>query len=466
MRTIVTSLILVSAGFLRVCGSDSSSNQPSASAEVAASAAVEANTGAVAKPRIGGYVLSVGQHSVELLAHQSGAVEALVSDSSGKLVSDGVGLTLRATSKAQGAQEIALAFTPPLARFEGQAKAGVELTPGPTSVTLSLGGKLAQGSVDRLPVVAAPEFGGSVLLVGDYSAEVIARADGEVLAFVKDPQGAALSSAGGLGLTANVQTSGSARESVELAFDAARKCFAGHVKAGVEIAPGALELSLRNQGRVLVGSLERVSLRMNATHGGQVLVAGEYSLEVVPEGKLVHVYAFDAAGKALAKADASLRLQLGLSSPRTVALDWDAASSSFTAALGADVNLRAQPIRLLLSVDGHSFEAAASSLDKVASLRLDPGKLSANGKVDVAADAAAKLGADAKVGADAKIKVPDVKANLAAGAAKAANASAELKVVPPKINVTKSANASASTGTSAGSGAKAKASAGFSFGVK
>ena len=461
MRVLVTSLILVSANSLRVCGSDASGSKAAASAEVAASASAVA-AAPLPKARIGGRVVAVGQHAVELVLHQSGHVEAQVSDAEGKLVNDGVELAVSASAKAAGPQAIKLAFSPPTARFEGQAAAGVELTGGPLSITLSVGGKEAKASLASVAVLKRPEFGGSLLAVGDYGAEVLVRADGEVLAFLRDAHGAAVHAPAGLELTANVQANAGALENVKLAFDAGRKCFAGHARAGVELVPGAFELSIRNAAGVAVGGLARVALRAEAAHGGEVLVAGDYSFEVVPDGNAVRVFAFDAAGKALAKADAALKLTLGATAPVNVALAWDPASASYRGEFDGKLDLRAQPIRIDLNVDGRAFEAAAASLQAVANARLDA---KARAKLDVGADLAnaEKLGADAKLAAGAKLKVPDVKADLSASAAKAASASAKLNVTPPKVNVSKSANASASAGTS---GAKAKASAGFSFGIK
>ncbi|HET9930646.1 MAG TPA: hypothetical protein VFQ35_08160, partial [Polyangiaceae bacterium] len=191
MRVLVTSLILMSASSLRVCGSEGSGSKAAASAEVAVSANAAA-TAPLAKASFGGRVVAVGQHSVELALHQSGLVEARVVNADGKLVSDGVALSVAATTKAQGSQEIKLAFVPPKARFEGQAAAGVELTGGPAQITLSVDGKEAKAALQSIAVLKAPEFGGSLLVVGDYGAEVLARADGEVLAFLRDAHGAAV----------------------------------------------------------------------------------------------------------------------------------------------------------------------------------------------------------------------------------------------------------------------------------
>jgi hypothetical protein len=464
MRAILLSVSLISASSLKVCGSEGGGPQAgaSASATVAASAAASAEL-TPAKARIGGRVVLVGDHSVELLIHQAGRVEAVVSDASGQLVSDGIGL-LVANAAAGAKENIALAFSAPRGRFEGQAKAGVQLASGPVELTLSLNGKPLHAKLASALVVKGPEFGGTLLVAGEHSAELVLRTSGEILAFVRDAAGAAVHAEAGLQLSASVRTSASASENVGLTFDAARKCFAGHVKAGVELAPGPVELSITSKAGVAVGGLSQVALRVDAAHGGEVLVVGDYSLELVAQGKQLSAFVFDASGKASSAADLDLRLDLAALVSPNVALTWDAASGSYRGELSEKLDFDAQPIRVTLVAAGHAFVGAAASLQAVASARIAPIKLGADAKLaaDAKVDVNPKLDAKAKLAADAKLKVPDLKANLSANASKAASAAAQVKVTPPKVTVEKSASASAGTKTGGG----AKASAGFSFGMK
>jgi hypothetical protein len=454
MRGFLLGLSLISAGSLKVCGSEGSGSQAVASADAVVSASASGSVAlSPAQARIGGQVLVVGDHSVEVLLHQSGLVEAVVSDASGKLVSDGVGLSVIASNKAHARQDLALAFLPARARFEGQAKAGIELASGPLELSLSLNGKTAKASLAGAVAVKGPEFGGTVLTLGDHSAEVLLRTNGEILAFVRDAAGAAVDARAGLELNANVRVTGGASESVALHFDAARKCFAGHVKAGVELVPGSFELSLSGKAGAAVGHLEAVALRVEASHGGNVVVAGDYSVELVQQGREVAAFVFDASGKAVAAADLDLKLQLA--GGPSLGLSWDAPSASYRGNLSAGLALDTSPITLALSAGGRAFVGAAASLHAIAETRLDPPRVD----VDAKLGADAKLAAGAKAAAGAKLAVPDVKANLTAGANKAASAAAAVKVAAPKVSVQKSASANAKGGS-------AKASAGFSFGVK
>jgi hypothetical protein len=464
MRALLVGLGLLSAASLRVCGSEESSPKATASAEASVAASATANAAfSPAKARIGGNVVVAGNHSVELLLHQSGNVEAVVSDANGELVSSGIALSLSATSHGNGKESIALAYSAPRARFAGQAKAGVELASGPVELTLSVDGKPVQAQLAGALAIKGPEVGGNVLVVGQHSAEVVLRPNGEVLAFVRDAAGAQLSSQAGLSLNATVHAAAGGSESVALNFDAARRCFAGKVKAGVELANGPFELSIAGKGGVAVGRLAQIALRADASHGGEVLVVGDYSVELVAKGKELHAFVFDANGKANAAANLDLRLDLaGLVNPN-VALTWDAASGSYRGALNGKVDFDAQPVKVMLTVDGRAFVGAAASLSAIVAARIAPPALTADAKLDADAKlaAGAKAGADAKLGASAKLKVPEVKANLAANAQK--SAAAGVKVEAPKVNVQKSASASTSASKT---GASAKASAGFSLGFK
>jgi hypothetical protein len=465
MRVLLVGLSLVSASSFRVCGSEESAPKAAASADVAVAASATATAELTpAKARIGGRVVAVGDHSVEVLLHQSGLAEALVSDASGKLVSEGIALSLVVNGASQAKENIALAFSAPRARFEGRAKAGVELATGPVELSLSVAGKPMQAKLASALVVKGPEFGGNVLVVGDHSAELLLRSNGEVLAFLRDAAGVAVHSEAGLALNASVRTAAGASENVALHFDAARKCFAGQVKAGVGLSPGPVELSITGKGGVALGGLSQIALRVDASHGGEVLVVGDYSVELVAQGKELHAFVFDAAGKASTAANLDLRLDLAALVHPDASLTWDAPSGSYRAALNGKVDFDAQPIRVMLTAGGRAFVGAAASLQAVAGARIAPIKLGADAKLEQNAklDADAKLGANAKLGAGAKLKLPEVKSNLAANAAKSVNAAAQVNLTPPKVSVEKSA--SASVGSKTGGGAKA--SAGFSIGTK
>src|SRR4051812_39893763 len=243
MRLLAVPLLLWFAGSAKVCDSEDK-----AKADASGSVAVEGSArGAadgkvsLAAPRIGGTVANAGELSVEVAVHRSGLVEALVSDASGKLVSDGVKLSASVQAKAGAAEKLELAFVPARARFEGQAKAGVELAAGPVDASLELGGKTFGCKLNVAATLPEPRIGGHLLTAGAFSAEVLASPSGEVRALVSNSAGAQVTGSLDAKLSATVSTQAGARETIALAFDAARACFAGKAKAGVELAPGPLE---------------------------------------------------------------------------------------------------------------------------------------------------------------------------------------------------------------------------------
>jgi hypothetical protein len=449
MKHVAVVLSLLSAAHLRVCESEGPAGSASASADGAASAqvvgAAKANVNAkLAAPRIGGSVVVAGDHSVELALHESGRVEALVLDASGKAVTDAK-LGITASAKGGVKEKISLAFAAPRARFEGRAKAGVELASGPVDVALEVAGKPIEAKLDVGVVLPQPKLGGHVLAVGDLSAEVVARANGDIDARLFDAAGAEIK--GGVDCKARFGAGGD----IALKFDPARACFHGKASAG--LSPGSLELSVSTAGKAKVGALASASLVASAAHGGQVVAVGDYSVELVAKGPEISAFVFDASGKAMAATDVDLALDLGANADTHVALEWDPPSLSYKANVGGKLNLSAEPLRISLNAAGKAFVGAVASLQAVAAANL-----AANAKLDANVDG--KLGADA----DVKLKAPTVDAKVGAGAKAGAKAgvSAGANVTPPKVNVSKSASASAGTGAKSG----AKASAGFSFGTK
>lgn len=461
MKHVVVVMSLLSAANLRVCESEGPAGAASASVEGAASAEGAAKAAAVAAakasakaslaaPRIGGSVVAAGDHSVELALHQSGRVDALVLDASGKAVTDAK-LAITATAKGGATEKIALGFAAPRARFEGRATAGVELASGPVEVALEVAGKPIEAKLALGVVLPPPRLGGHVLAVGDLGAEVLARANGEVDAKLFDSAGAEIR--GGVDVKARF---GAGRE-VALTFDPARACF--HGKAAAELTPSSLELSVGAAGKAKLGALASASLVASATHGGQVVAVGDYSVELVAKGPEISAFVFDASGKAMAAGDIDLALDVGANAGTRLALEWDAPSLSYKGKFSGKLDLAAEPLRISLNAAGKAFVGAVASLRGAASAQLD-----ANAKLDTDVDT--KLGAGANV--DAKIKAPvlDAKASAGASAGAKANAAASAKVTPPKVNVSASKSASKSAGTDAKTGGAAKASAGFSFGTK
>jgi hypothetical protein len=458
MRLLIVPLCLFAAGSARVCDSEEKAGAAGA-ASVNAEGAVGGGgdvKAALARPRIGGSVAATGDYSVELSLHEGGRIEALISDVKGALVSAGVKLSALVQAKGGASEKVELAFVPARARFEGRAKAGVELAPGPIDVALDVDGKVHAGKLRAGVVVPRPKLGGHVLAAGDFSAELFARPSGEIQAFVHDSASADVKGDAGASFKARCRAKGGASEEIALNFDPARASFVGKAKAGVELEPGPLEFVVEAKAGAGIGRLESIALDIDASHGGQLVAAGDFTVELVAKGNAISAFVFDASGKAHAAGDLDLKLDVGADAATNLALKWDAPSLSYKASFSGQGDLSLQPIRVALVAAGKAHFGALASLQAAAKANLN-----AKAKLDTDLDAKAKLGADAKakLGVNAKL---DPKLDAKAKASLEKGASAKVSVTPPKVSVSTKQDASA--GAKAGGGAKA--SAGISFGTK
>jgi hypothetical protein len=446
-------------------------------APVAAEAAQtdpEARTDATApRPELGGKLALVGDHHVELAVHETGDVRALVFDGEGKRVSEpeSVGLVARLRAEGGAKPEVELRWDEKRDCFHGSTGAKARLVSEPASVSLTLGGKTATAELAEYALLEEPRFGGTVLGAGRYSAELVARPDGEVLAFVSDVNGASVDAAA----HAKCRFSGKRQRELELSWDGPRACFSGKLDAGAKLEPGPVELTLVRDGKASVGGLARVALTPAAAHEGSVIVAGDFGVELVAAGDAVAVYVFDASGNAHTGGDIDVKLGVGAGSE--VACRWDAPSASYRGKLSGKLDLAAQPMRIALSAGGRSHFGAAQSLKAVASLGAGA-ELAGDVKAGAAAGAKldieppsvkAKAGASLAAGANAAAKAKaDAAAAAKAKADAAVKAQAAAKVNVPKPAVKVSVNKEASSGdtakTGTSTGLKAGAKAGISFG--
>jgi len=258
MRLLLISLSILSAGSLRVCGKDDAGGAAtSASAEAAATASVTAAAAVKASvtPRIGGNVVAVGDFFVEVALQRSGLILALVFDQSGKLVNDGVKLSVKAKAKGGASSKVELAFDPPRACFHGQADAGVELESGPIEVSLEVAGK-AVGTGNLALAIALPEprFGGAVVAAGDFAVELVAKGP-EIQAFVFDASGKA-HAAGDLDL--NVALGADAKTKVKLAWDPPRSSYKAKVSGDLDLMLEPIRLDLKVAGKAFAGAVASI----------------------------------------------------------------------------------------------------------------------------------------------------------------------------------------------------------------
>jgi hypothetical protein len=301
---------------------------------------------------------------------------------------------------------------------------------------------------------ARARIGGTVVAAGDYAVEVLLHGGGRAEAIVMDAKGELVGNPEKAKLDLTAQTKAGARAKIDMKWEPPKARFVGQAAAGVELAPGAVDVNLDVDGKASAGAAAMVALSAEAIHGGQIVVAGDYSIELVPHGEFVHAFAFDASGKAHVAGDLALDLDVG---GKNLAFTWDAATMSYKAKLDAGIELEAKPVVVKLTAGGKL------ALGSVASFKAD-----ARANLDAAHYAKAQLEGDvrAKAGAAIDVKAPEVSAQI--DGVKQAGASAKARVEVPAPTVKASATKSASVSTGSGSGAKASAGAkaGFSFGTK
>jgi hypothetical protein len=337
----------------------------------------------------------------------------------------------------------------------------IPLTPGCKAKGSGEGQAAASASAETAGAVRASaaatakaRIGGTVIAAGDYAVEVLLHAGGRVEALVMNAKGDLFANPEKVKLDLTVQAKAGARAKIDMKWDPPKARFVGQAAAGVEIAPGAVDVALDIDGKANAGAAAMVALSAEAIHGGQIIVAGDYSIELVPQGELVYAFAFDASGKAHVAGDLALDLDIG---GKTFAFAWDAPTMSYKAKLDAGVDLDAKPVALKLTAGGKV------ALGAVASFKAD-----ARANLDAALYAKAKLEGDAraKVGAALDVKAPELSAQVSGAKTVGASAKARVEAPAPTVKASASKSAGVSAGTGTGAKASAGAKAGFSFGTK
>jgi hypothetical protein len=306
-----------------------------------------------------------------------------------------------------------------------------------------------------------PTLGGSVLAVGEQQVELAILENGLVQALVYDARGQAIAAADLPKVSVALRTKGGGRPSAALAWLAPHACLEGRAQLEAGLVAEPIDVTLEGATRA-TATLSNYAILPFARFGGSVIAVGPYAVELVSKPDVVLAYVLDASGKAQGGAELALQLQLGATAGTQLDLKWDPARSAYTAALDGKLDIAGQPLRLRLTAAGKAYLGAVQSLRAVAAARLDArAQLGAKAQLDVP-----QLDAQLNAGAlgDAKGKL-SARAKTGAAALSQTKARASAKVAAPSLKVQKSASASASTKSSkAKASAGVKASASFGFG--
>lgn len=218
---------------------------------------------------------------------------------------------------------------------------------GPPGSAFNLLAQAASAGITASAV--APQFGGKVAISGPTVVEVMPRADGLVLAEVRDASGAPVTTG-----TVSVQLSAANGQprTVPLRYDTDLRVFEG--SAGVELppAPSNVVVTVQPVGAPpSVVTLAQVPVAPVPAYGGQVLLVGPIAPEVrVDADGSVHAYLPDESAR-LPSGKLYVSVPTGQAAPQRVELQYVEAEQHYVAQLGPT----AQPTGGALSVE---FEAA------------------------------------------------------------------------------------------------------------
>jgi hypothetical protein len=321
----------------------------------------------------------------------------------------------------------------------------------------------AQAGADAQLALVAPRLGGNVLAVGEHQVELAILENGLVQGLVYDAHGQAVAVAELPEVAVALRTRGGGRPSATLVWVAAHACLEGRAQLQAGLVAEPIDVTLSGAARA-TATLSDYAIQPFARFAGSVLAVGPYAVELVAKPDLMLAYVLDATGKVQSATDWTLQLQVGAAGGSKLDFKWDPTRAAYSAALGAQLKLSGEPLRLGLMAGGKTYLGAVQSLEALAAARVD-----ARAQLETV-----RLDAQLKTGAQA---IGDSKAKLSAGAKSSAGARAQAKAsakvpvpkatVPkatvPKVSVQKSARASASSSTSKAS-AGVKASASFGFG--
>ena len=344
--------------------------------------------------KMGGQIVSIGEHKVEVRLFEDGRAEAMVFDGKGDVLAEKdlakTKVIVHGTSKPT-----TLAYQRETARFAGEAEGDLAFAPNAAiDIELRVDDVGTKGRLDAPVLLVGPEIGGTLVVSGKHGVELAANADGSFEAIVRDAAGARLS--GDANMKVALQIDG---KDVPLAWEPGRGRFVGRANADAKVAGKPASIAING---AVVARLPKVAVRAQTSHGGRVITAGEYSIEIVSKGDLVTAYAFDASGAAVGKGD--LDLSLRIANGGFVKLAFDPPSASYRANVQGNLDAAAMTV----AVRTGTYAAVGALAPDV----------KANAKAKVEAKAEAKGAANAKV----DIKPPTVNAQVkppTGGAAKA-----------------------------------------------
>jgi len=248
-------------------------------------------------PTLGGSVLVVGDHQVELAVFENGQVQGLVYTVGGQALAPLAlpKVTAALRTRGGGQHEAALAWDAPHACLQGRAALDAALVAEPIEVSLDVGGQVVKAALVDYAILPFARFGGSVLAVGGYAVELVAKPD-LVAAYVLDASGKAQ---GGTDFSLQLRLGADAGTTLDLKWDPVRASYTASLDGKLDLTAQPLRLALTAAGKTYLGA----TLSLNALAATRLGARAQAGLDV-PAPKLDAK--LSAGGKALGDAKASI----------------------------------------------------------------------------------------------------------------------------------------------------------------
>lgn len=298
--------------------------------------------------KIGGTVVRSDQFFVEVLPHRDGLVQALVLNAEGEVVPDAGALQVTVAAADGSPKNVTLEWDPIERRYIGEVDDDLAAS-GAVSVSVTADGATHTGSVAKL--VTAPEsaaHGGTVVVAGEYSAEVLGKPDGSVVAYVNGPEGPVQADAD-LNLKVSLDADDGESHEVILAWNPEVQAYVSPPQPDVTWVVGSMELEVEKDDTTAVARVESVLPAPPApTHEGEVVVVGDMSVEVVPDDDGLKAYVVGADG-AITDPQAHIVVVVD---QQPVTLTWDADAGAYKAPVDARLDVDAAPVHVVVTHRG------------------------------------------------------------------------------------------------------------------
>ena len=293
-----------------------------------------------------------------------------------------------------------------------------------------------EGSAESAPVevtsAAVPaaavlaRLGGILIPAQEFHVELLPKSDGKVEAIILDAQGQVLVGSPNTQLTVSVTGPDQQLHPVQMTWDANRERYVGG--ADVQITAGPAEVTVNAGGGAKSGRIDTVVVASAPTHGGAVVLAGDYSVELAPaEDGRVAAWVVDAQGAPItAAANAEIKINVGPeATAQEVTLAWSSEAGRFEGVVSGQVDVNVAPMGVVV-VSGGTRHAG----------RIEH---AARGRVEFVAGGGLQVntpGADVNVqpGGAVQVNTPGANVNVH-GAAEAAGARVRIAAPGARVRV-------------------------------